>query len=108
MENIEEPWMRDDNPGPLSDIRLYSLPFDPLSILRESRESITLEEMDNVNGTNSRKFIQTCPEDVLRLVSAYCMEDPRLWDIYWEVIYDAAVDIERKTIELNEKEQEID
>jgi hypothetical protein len=32
------------------------------------------------------------------------MEDPRLWDIYWEVIYDAAVEIEQKTITANEKE----
>jgi hypothetical protein len=108
MDINEEPWMLGDDIDPKSQARInlimYSLPFDPISILRESHESTTLEELDAVNSTNSRKFIQTCSEDILHLISSYCMEDPRLWDIYWEVIYDAAVEIEQKTITANEKE----
>ena len=104
---IEEPWMVDDDipiPKVTRDHLLYSLPFDPLSLLRESRESIILKELDDEHGTTSCKFIQTCSEDVLRLISAYCMEDPRLWEIYWAVIYEAAADIQNNVILTEKKE----
>jgi len=69
-----------------------ALPFDPVSLTEEARESLILEQLDNENSTNIREFLLEAEEETLNLVTNLCMNDPRLWEIYWSVIYDAAVD----------------
>lgn len=79
----------------MSDLDPYvftSLPFDSMSLLEEARESIILEQLDEENSTDIRGFLLGAEEETLDLVTDLCMNDLRLWELYWSVIYDAAVD----------------
>ena len=77
----------------------FAVPFDPESLQEEARESSTLEGLDQVNSTKIREFIAAASPAVLEEISYYCMEDPRIWEIYWEVIYESAVDIQARVEE---------
>lgn len=83
-------------PDHYEELRKFALPFDPKNLLEEAHESTILEEKDKYNETDVCAFMQSAPLDVLREISYYCMEDPRLWDVYWEVIYDAALEVQEK------------
>jgi hypothetical protein len=72
----------------------FSLGFTPMDLIEESRESISLSEMDKENGTKIAEFIQSASPEILEKISFFCMEDPRLWELYWDVIYSAAVDVQ--------------
>ena len=72
-----------------------ALPFDPESLLEEARESLILEELDKENSTDVRGFILDAEDSVLTLITNLCMNDPRLWEIYWSVIYDAAIEAKK-------------
>jgi hypothetical protein len=79
----------------MSDLDPYvftALPFDPMSLIEEARESLILKQLDIENSTNIREFLLEAEEETLNLVTNLCMNDPRLWEIYWSVIYEAAVD----------------
>lgn len=75
------------------EILQFSLPFDPANLLEEARESSSLEAMDTYNETKVVEFILAADHETLLEISYFCMEDPRLWEIYWEVIYEAAHEI---------------
>jgi hypothetical protein len=74
----------------------FSIGFSPQELLEESQESFTLESFDRVNSTNVREFIMAADEQTLVNISYICMEDERVWDVYWKVIYDAALELQRK------------
>lgn len=85
-----------------ADFRQFALPFDPDNLLEEAHESITLKEKDKYNDSSICEFIRSAPRDVLLEISYFCMEDPRLWDVYWEVIYDAAAELKEKLDKFNQ------
>lgn len=83
--------------------------FSPSDLLEESAESFSLESFDRENGTEIREFIQASQSDVLEQISIFCMEDSRLWDVYWKIIYEAASEvklIKEKEAAAIEKEEE--
>lgn len=91
-----DPESRSKAVDPSWDARSFSLPFDPDSLLEEARESSSLQGLDEYHGTGIVEFILAADQETLLEISYFCMEDPRLWEIYWEVIYDAAADIKAR------------
>jgi len=88
----------------------FALPFDPVSLLEEARESSSLEGLDKYNDTNVVEFILAADAATLYDISYFCMEDPRLWEAYWEVIYDSAqeIKIRKEAAATAAKEEKVD
>lgn len=72
----------------------FSVGFSPQDLVEESEESFTMEGFDRLNGTNIREFILKADAQTLEQISYMCMEDERVWDVYWKVIYDAASELQ--------------
>ena len=73
----------------------FSVGFSPAELVEESQESFSLEEFDRVNKTNIREFVMHADVQTLEQLSYMCMEDERLWDVYWKVIYDTASELQK-------------
>lgn len=94
---------RDEN----EEFRRFSLPFDPDNLLEEARESSSLEGLDAYHETKVVDFLLAADRSTLLEISYFCMEDPRLWEIYWEVIYDSANEVMlRKQLEESARKNE--
>ena len=85
-----------ENPSGLELQVFNALPFDSLTLLEEANDSLTLEELDQINSTNIREFIKTADPKTLDMITNFCMEDERLWNVYWDVIYDSAAEVQRR------------
>jgi len=83
---------------PMEELRRFSLPFDPDNLLEEARESSSLEGLDAYHETKIVDFLLAADRSTLLEISYFCMEDPRLWEIYWQVIYDATEEIMRRKL----------
>lgn len=91
------------------DSHRFCVGFGPSDLLEESAESFSLESFDKENGTEIREFIQASQSNVLEQISFFCMEDPRLWELYWTIIYEAAAEVklmQEKAAAAIEKEEE--